>query len=248
MTLTREQNRTETMRRIVEASRRMVTGTGEMSLRSVAGEIGMTAPALYRYVDNHEELVRIVAVDIDASAATEIALARDAQPPDDPAARLVASAAAFRRWALNNREEFSLVFTNLDVSCIEELQAESKTGLLFSALLFELWERYRFPVPSLDALDPELVEILRDPLVPADLTGVPDELRPLIWLLERAWARLYGTVTLEVFGHVHPGMIRTGALFTATMLDIGADLNISDEWPRLQLVARAEAERVPAQG
>jgi hypothetical protein len=44
---------------------------------------------------------------------------------------------------------------------------------------------------------------------------------------------------------VHPGMISTGALFTATMLDIGADLNISDEWPRLQLVARAEADRVP---
>ena len=66
MTTTREQNRADTMRRIVEASRRMVTGTGEMTLRSVAGEIGMTAPALYRYVDNHEELVRIVAVDIDA--------------------------------------------------------------------------------------------------------------------------------------------------------------------------------------
>jgi hypothetical protein len=41
-------------------------------------------------------------------------------------------------------------------------------------------------------------------------------------------------------------MISTGALFTATLLDIGADLDISDEWPRLQVVARAEAERVPA--
>ena len=234
MTTTREQNRADTMRRIVEASRRMVTGTGEMSLRSVAGEIGLTAPALYRYVDNHEELVRIVAVDIDASAATEIALARDAQPPDDPAARLVASAAAFRRWALNNREEFSLVFTNLDVSCIEELQAESKTGLLFSALLFELWERYRFPVPALDALDPELVEILRDPLVPADLTGVPDELRPLIWLLERAWARLYGTVTLEVFGHIDPRIVERGLLFRAMLEDQAGPLGLTEELPRLQ--------------
>ena len=66
MTTTREQNRADTLRRIVEASRRLVTGTGEMTLRSVATEVGMTAPALYRYVDNHEELVRIVAVDIDA--------------------------------------------------------------------------------------------------------------------------------------------------------------------------------------
>ncbi len=234
VTTTREQNRAETLRRIVEASRRLVTGTGEMTLRSVATEVGMTAPALYRYVDSHEGLVRIVAMDIDGAAAAEIALARDAHPVDDPAARLVASAAAFRRWALHNREEFSLVFTNLDVSCIEELQAESKTGLLFSALLFELWQRYRFPLPRLDELDPDLVDILRDPMVPADLTGVPDELRPLIWLLERAWARLYGTVTLEVFGHIDPRIVDRGLLFRAMLEDQAGALGLTDELPRLQ--------------
>lgn len=236
MTTTRQQNRAETMRRIVEASRRLVTGTGEMTLRSVANEIGMTAPALYRYVDSHETLVRIVAMDIDASAADEIAKARDAQPEDDPAARMVASAVAFRQWALNNREEFSLVFTNLDVSCIEELQTESKTGLLFSELLFQVWARYRFPVPRLDELDPELVEILRDPLVPADLTGVPDEMRPLIWLLERAWAGLYGTVTLEVFGHIDPRIVERALLFRAMIEDQAVPLGLTEEIPRMRVL------------
>ena len=234
MTTTREQNRADTMRRIVRASRRLVTGTGEMTLRSVAGEIGMTAPALYRYVDSHEELVRIVAMDIDASAAAEIAEARDRQPEDDPAARMVASAVAFRQWALNNREEFSLVFTNLDVSCIEELQTESSTGMLFSELLFQVWAKYQFPVPRLDELDPELVEILRDPKVPADLTGVPDEMRPLIWLLERAWAGLYGTVTLEVFGHIDPRIVEKALLFRAMMDDQAVPLGLADELPRLR--------------
>ncbi len=231
---TRQENRVDTMRRIVEASRLLVTGTGQMTLRAVANEVGMTAPALYRYVDSHEELVRIVAMDIDASAAAQIAGARDAQPEDDPAGRLVASATAFRQWALNNREEFSLVFTNLDVSCIEELQAESKTGLLFSELLFQVWARYQFPVPRLDELDPELVEILRDPLVPADLTGVTDELRPLIWLLERAWAGLYGTVTLEVFGHIDPRIVAKALLFRAMVEDQARPLGLTDEIPRLR--------------
>ena len=234
MTTTREQNRVDTMRRIVEASRRLVTGTGEMTLRAVAHEVGMTAPALYRYVDNHEELVRIVAMDIDASAAARIAAARDTQPEDDPAARMVASAVAFRLWALGNREEFSLVFTNLDVSCIEELQVESKTGRLFSELLFQVWNRYQFPVPRLDELDPELVEILRDPLVPADLTGVTDEMRPLIWLLERAWAGLYGTVTLEVFGHIDPRIVDKALLFRAMMQDQASALGLAEEFPRLR--------------
>jgi AcrR family transcriptional regulator len=234
MTTTREQNRVDNMRRIVEASRRLVTGTGEMTLRAVANEVGMTPPALYRYVDSREELVRIVAMDIDASAAAQIAAARDAQAEDDPAARMVASAVEFRQWALDNREEFSLVFTNLDVSCIEELQTESKTGLLFSELLFQVWARYRFPVPRLDELDPRLVEILRDPKVPADLSGVPDELRPLIWLLERAWAGLYGTVTLEVFGHIDPRIVEHALLFHAMMEDQAAALGLTDEYPRLR--------------
>jgi AcrR family transcriptional regulator len=234
VTTTREQNRADTLRRIVDASRALVTGTGEMTLRSVAHEVGMTPPALYRYVANHEELVRFVAMDIDASAAAEIARVRDSQPEDDPAARMVASAVAFRQWALGNREEFSLVFTNLDVSCIEELQAESKTGLLFSELLFQVWARYQFPVPRLDELDPDLVEILRDPLVPADLTGVPDEMRPLIWLLERAWAGLYGTVTLEVFGHIDPRIVEKALLFRAMMDDQAVPLGLAEELPRLQ--------------
>jgi len=234
VTLTREQNRVDTMRRIVEASRRLVTGTGEMTLRAVAHEVGMTAPALYRYVDSHAALIRIVAMDIDASAAAEIAEARDAQPEGDPAARMVASAVAFRQWALNNREEFSLVFTNLDVSCIEELQGESKTGLLFSELLLSVWARYQFPVPRLEDLDPELVEILRDPKVPADLTGVTDEMRPLMWLLERAWAGLYGTVTLEVFGHIDPRIVERALLFRAMMEDQAGSLGLTDEFPRLR--------------
>jgi len=236
VTPTRQENRVDTMRRIVEASRHLVTGTGQMTLRAVANEVGMTAPALYRYVDSHEELVRIVAMDIDGSAAAQIAEARDAQPEDDPAGRMVASAVAFRQWALGNREEFSLVFTNLDVSCIEELQAESRTGLLFSELLFQVWARYRFPVPRLDELDPELVEILRDPKVPADLSGVTDEMRPLIWLLQRAWAGLYGTVTLEVFGHIDPRIVERALLFRAMIEDQAQPLGLAEEIPRLRVL------------
>ncbi len=232
--LNREQNRVDTLRRIVEASRELVTGTGEMSLRAVASGVGMTPPALYRYVASHEELVRLVAVDIDTSAAVLIARARDGQPADDPAARLVAASVAFRQWALSNREEFSLVFTNLDVSCIEELQSESRTGLLFSALLFEVWDRYRFPVPRLEDLDPVLVEILRDPMVPADLTDIPDDLRPLVWLLQRAWAGLYGTVTLEVFGHVDPRIVEHALLFRAMIEDQAPPLGLAEEVPRLR--------------
>jgi hypothetical protein len=67
--------------------------------------------------------------------------------------------------------------------------------------------------------------------------GVPTP--GVVWMFDRAWARLYGTVTLEVFGHLHPGYVRTGALFAATMRDIGRPLGLEPEWDRLRDIGRA---------
>jgi AcrR family transcriptional regulator len=230
---TREAARAATQDRIVEAARTLVARGDALTLRAVARELGLTAPALYRYAASHEDLVLMVALAIDADAARRLAEARDAQPADDPAARLIASTVAFRRWALDHKAEFALVFTNVDVSCVEELQQQAATGMHFSELFAETWAKYRFPVPTYDELDPGLAEILKAPLVPADLSQFPDELRGLIWLLERAWAALYGTVTLEVYGHVDPRIVEQGHLFRAMIADQSPRLGLEEELPRL---------------
>jgi hypothetical protein len=146
---------------------------------------------------------------------------------------MVAAAVEFRAWALENRAEFGLVFTNVDVSCIEELQMRSACGLLFSELLAQLWAKYQFPFPRPEELDPALAEILRNPMVPADLGDFPDELRGLIWVLEQAWARLYGTVTLEVYEHIDPRIVEQGHLFRSMIADQAGPLGLTEELPRL---------------
>jgi AcrR family transcriptional regulator len=231
---TRAAQRDLTRQRIVTAARSLVVAKGEMTLRAIARELGMTAPALYRYAASHEDLVQMVALAIDADVAERVRAAADQQPVDDAAARLIAAGVAFRAWALGNREEFALVFTNVDITCLEQLQSGASTGLTFSALLFALWEQRPFPVPALADLDPGLAEVLRDPLVPADLTGMPEELRGLVWILERAWARLYGTVTLEVFQHVDPRIVEQAHLFRAMIEDQAVLLGLTDELPRLR--------------
>ncbi len=221
-----------TQGRIVGAARKLVTEGRELTLRAVAREVGVTAPALYRYASSHEELVLLTAIAIDADVA--LRAGRAAALYDDPAEQLLAAAVEFRRWALDSREEFALVFTNVDVDCLTALKGEASTGMVFSAMLFAVWEKYRFPVPALDDLDPGLAEILRDPLVPADLSGIPDEMRGLVWVLQRAWSRLYGTVTLEVFGHIDPRMVEQTHLFRAMVTDQAGPLGLTDELPRLQ--------------
>jgi AcrR family transcriptional regulator len=233
-TLTRAQSHAATTVRIVDAARGLLERNGEVTLRAVARELGMTAPALYRYAASHEDLIRIVALAIDADVAERVGAAAERQPADDPAARLIAAAVAFRAWALANRKEFSLVFTNVDVDCIKDLQTSASTGMRFSELLFALWAERQFPIPRLDELDPGLAEILRDPMVPAGLTGVPDEMRGLVWVLERAWSRLYGTVTLEVFRHIDPRIVDEAHLFRAMVEDQAGQLGLTDELPRLR--------------
>jgi AcrR family transcriptional regulator len=228
---TRQQNRIDTEARIVQAARSLLVNTGEVTLRAVARELGLTAPALYRYAPSHQELVRMVAIAIDAEVAEGISRAADRQPADDPAARLIAACVEFRRWALANRKEFALVFTNVDVECIKE--HDDSSGLVFAGLLLALWEARRFPVPSLDDLDPGLADILRapeapvDPLTPAGLDG-------LTWLLTQGWSRLYGTVTLEVFGHVDARLVEEGHLFRSMIEDQAVPLGMVDDLPRLR--------------
>ena len=255
----RERQRQATFDEIVEVSRRLLCSCQDVSLRGVAAEMGVTAPALYRYVGSHAELMTLVARAVFADVVAAMATARDAHPDSDPAAQIVASAAAFRRWALGNREEFRLVFatpptaedlqraaacepmTSL-AACAPEQTGAHQFAAFFSEIFGRLWDRYRFAIPTDADLDPAVLEVLAAQTGPEEVTGGLGTLSPgMVWVFERCWARLYGTVTLEVFGHVHPGFVSSGALFEATMLDIGGDLALTGEWDRLRRIARAVA-------
>jgi AcrR family transcriptional regulator len=251
----RERQRQATFDEIVTTSRQLLRAAEDVSIRAVAQEMGLTPPALYRYVDSHAELMRLVARSIFADVVAAMTVARDAHPADDPAAQIVAASAAFRKWALTNREEFQLVFaspavpvapepatiTSLD-GCLPDETGVDQFGGFFSEIFGRLWLKYRFRIPDDSELDPELLDVLKGQIKPPEVTDGFGTLTPgMIWMFERSWARLYGTVTLEVFGHVHPALISTGALFASTMLDLGRELGIEDEWPRLQGLARGQS-------
>lgn len=258
-TTRRERQRQATFDEIVEVARRLLRAGEDVSIRAVAGEMGLTAPALYRYVDSHAELMALVARAIFVDVVAAMTVARDRHAEDDPAAQIVAGVAAFRTWALGNREEFRLVFASPPTpeveanahlplmslgDCAPEEMGAREFGTFFADIFGRLWLTYQFPVPA----DDELPEGVREALTGDEAEhklGTPPEGSPvtpgMLWLFERAWARLYGTVTLEVFGHVHPALITTGALFEATVLDIGSDLGLAGEWSRLRKVARESA-------
>src|SRR5450631_2167683 len=268
----RERQRAATYDEIVTVARRLLGEPEPLSLRAIAAEMGLTAPALYRYVNSYHELMMLVARSIFADVISAMTEARDRYADDDPAAQTLAAAVAFRAWALAHPEEFGLIFANAAIARPDgaaqgaetsgapgdatakmseapgsiDLSAQGGEGFgqFFADIFRRLWDRYTFDVPPDEDLDPTLLELLRDQratgTLPCDFPGLP---LGLSWVFVRCWARLYGTVTLEVFKHMDHGVITSGALFRSTLADSGRDLGFGEDMPRLQALTDAEMAR-----
>lgn len=207
----RERIRAATTEEIKQVTRRILVeqGPDAVSLRAIAGEMGMTAPALYRYFGSRDELIKHVCADIFAELAAAIRAAIEqaaGTTGGDMAAKVYAACYAFRDWSLSHTREFGLVFATplpgLHVQK-DEITAETggQFGNTFFMLMLELWRKHRFSVPPDDQIDPGLriqLERYRE-----GLAGLAEGL-PLGLLLTflRCWVRLYGIVSLEVFGHL----------------------------------------------
>ncbi|GAA3528674.1 TetR/AcrR family transcriptional regulator [Nocardioides daeguensis] len=241
----RERQREATYDEIVAVSARLLDEGADLSLRAVAAGMGLTAPALYRYVASYQQLVDLVAFELDKAATAEWAEAAARFPQDDPAARLAVACTRFRQWALTKPRRFALVFANPVAADTErrDLVTLSTSGHYFTDLLWQIWEIYRFPYPALDELDPVIREAVLDPLIPAKSDHIPTEDRGLLWVYMRAWSALYGVVTLESTGHCDPRVIESGQLFRATLLDWLEPLGLHDERERITTILDEELAR-----
>jgi AcrR family transcriptional regulator len=180
-------------------------GAANLSLRAIARDLGMSAPALYRYYDSRDALLNDLLVDCFTSLAATIEAARDAQPEGDLAGRLAAAALAYREWGLDHPAEFTLVF-GAPVPGYEAPkdgpadEAGSRFGRVFLELIILAWFERRFPIDAPDQLDPGLAAALTSSM---GEYGLPDEV-PLgvlsLWL--QGWGSLHGLISLEVFGHL----------------------------------------------
>ena len=85
-------------------------------------------------------------------------------------------------------------------------------------------------------------------MIPIDLDRVPDDHRGLLWVFTRAWASLYGTVTLEVFGHMDPRVIESGAVFAAMVREWMPRLGLADEEDHYDALLVAELARETSAG
>jgi len=228
----RDRLRAATIDEIIQTARQLLVKDGPeaVSLRAIAREMGMTAPGLYRYFDNHEELVRHLCADIFTELGADIHRAIEAAVPpagqaDDPQAKLtvkmVAACREFRRWALNHKDEFALVF-GVPLPGLDDgrYDVADECALAFAgtflALFLELWHAVPFPVPKNEDIDPGL----RDQLTRyRDVLGADIPVGAVLTFL-RCWTVLYGVVAMEVFGHMSFALEDSAPMFEITLGDL----------------------------
>jgi AcrR family transcriptional regulator len=237
----RDRVRAATTEEIKQTARQLLVEQGPeaVSLRAIARQMGMTAPALYRYFDSHEKLIKHVIADIftelteDLHAAIESA---GAGSNGDLTAKVMAACWEFRRWSLDHKREFGMLFgtpiPGVDVEK-DEITAEcgSQFGATFLVLILELWRKSPFPVPPDDAIDTGLRDQLaryRDGLGSLG-TGLP---LGLLLIFLRCWTRLYGTLSLEVFGHLGFALDDAEPMFEIMLADTAPLLGLEYPPPR----------------
>lgn len=218
----RDRVRAETTAEIKQTARRILVAQGPdaVTLRAIAREMGMTAPALYRYFGSHEELIQHVVGDIFTEIGAGIVDAIDSAG-DGMTEKMVAACREFRRWALNHKDEFALLFgvpvPGLDDGRFDIAeQCALEFAGTFYVLFLELWNATRFPVPADADIDP----VLRRQLGRFGEklgTNAPDG---AILVFLRCWTLLYGALSMEVFGHLGFALDDPAPMFELTLGDL----------------------------
>ena len=85
-------------------------GAPALSLRAIARDLKITAPAIYNYFPDRDALVTALIIDAYTSFGDSQLAARDEVPPDDLVGRMNAIGLAYRQWAHKYPQRYQLIF------------------------------------------------------------------------------------------------------------------------------------------
>ncbi|GAB1421439.1 TetR/AcrR family transcriptional regulator [Anaerolineales bacterium] len=202
----REEQRQQMTHDIKRSARELMKdkGSAGLSLRAIARDLGITAPAIYNYFPKLDDL--ITALIIDAFQDLIRFMESASQPAESPSmtANFKAALLAFRRWALLNPIQFQLLYGNPIPGYERPLQETQQIAQQPHRLLVELFETAmqngELVINPEIKIPPEIDQHLQ--LIAAYSPFEQNLDLKIIYMLIVAWTRIQGVLMLEMYQHL----------------------------------------------
>lgn len=224
--MSRAENRAEQTRAIQQTARRHLAevGPAALSLRAIAREVGMVSSAVYRYFPSRDDLLTALIVEAYDELGDRVEAA-EAGAGEGLAARFRAVCRAIHDWARANPHEYALVYGSPVPGYAAPDTTVASAGRITGAFLGLALasEQAGTPVTPTAPLSPAESAAL-EPVRATIGEPISDE-RLLRWLM--AWKTVFGHVSLELFGHMHRGVLDYDAHFEQVTGQLAADLGLT---------------------
>ena len=197
----RSRLRAWTLEQIKEAALRQIAehGVEGLSLNAIAKELGMSGPALYRYVASRDELIVLLVVDAWQELGDALIKAA-AEPTADAADRVRNIGRAYRAWGLSQPDRYKLAVTTRLGS--GQLGPEHVIPAATRAMNVALGAMAELPDTSLPpaAVSSSLIGDLES--WRTERQGNLDIAASVLLRGVLVWSRLHGLLTLEIDGYL----------------------------------------------
>jgi AcrR family transcriptional regulator len=199
---------------IKEAAWKQITeyGAAALSLRAIARELKITAPAIYNYFPDRDALVTALIIDAFISFGNWQLEARDSVPEEDHIGRMTAIGLAYRNWAHAFPQRYQLIFGTPIPGYkgpIEKILPSSARSLSALVSVVEgLRLTGKLNVDAFPKVKPEYKVSFE---MWKTYGGDADVLSLSVAMI--IWARVHGIVSLEIGGNLPPFGAKGDALY-----------------------------------
>jgi AcrR family transcriptional regulator len=194
-------------------------GAPALSLRAIARELKISAPAIYNYFPSRDDLVTALIVDAYNSLGDSQEGALDGLSVDDHAARLSALGLAYHQWAVTYPQRYLLIFgtpiPNYHAPDDITLPAAIRALAPLIRVLQSAYEAGSLHVERLAAPTTKLKTMLNAWKKFEDRSD-PEAL----YLALVIWSRVHGLVMLEIGNHIPPSLDDPAEIFRREVKNI----------------------------
>lgn len=178
-------------------------GAPALSLRAIARELKITAPAIYNYFPDRDALVTILIIDAYKSFGDSQLEARDAVPASDVLGRLKAIGIAYRTWAHIYPQRYQLIFgtpiPGYEAPLMDVLPSAARSLRALVSVVEELRVTGKLNVKSFPTVKKEYKVSFE---TWKKYGGDVDMLSMSVAML--IWSRVHGIVSLEIANNLPP--------------------------------------------